>query len=153
MRSLNGHRSIVYAIESLSDGTIISGSTDKLAIIWDAKSGVKLNSFTPLSYITAIREISPQVIAIGFNTVNTVVFYRVNGSMTPVLIQSMDLPSQVTTIYSMVVASISDGSLMLYAGYNSGSVVFNVTDVNSITLSQIQTDVSFNLAMEKSGII
>ena len=106
-----------------------------------------------MSYITAIREISPQVIAIGFNTVNTMVFYRVNGSMTPVLIRSIDLPSQVTTVYSMVVASISDGSLMLYASYNSGSVVFNVTDVNSITLSQIQNDVSLNLAMEKSGMI
>ena len=142
----------MYTIESLSDGTIISGSTDKLAIIWDSNTGVKLNSFTPLSYITAIREISPQVIAIGFNTVNTMVFYRVNGSMTPVLIRSIDLPSQVTTIYSMVVASISDGSMLLYAGYNSGSIVFNATDINSITLSQIQTDVSFNLAMEKSGM-
>lgn len=157
-KALTGHTAYVMTIEVLSDGTFVSGSNDFTVIIWNANSGAQVKSFNPLNLrIAAIKEISPQVIAIGFDSNRTVVFYRVNGTMTPVLIKSIDLPSQINLIYSMLVATLSIGgvtSKILYAGSTNNTVVFNVTDLNNITYTIAPIpSTSTMLAFEKLCII
>lgn len=154
MRNLTGHTSSVYAIEYLSDGTVVSGAND--CIIWDPINGTQLVKFNPLSNtIFAIKEISPQVIAIG-GVVNTVVFYRVNGSMTPVLLKSTTLSSSLTYMYSMVVSTVyygsSNWSMLYVSSYNSYAVAFNITDLSNITPIQIDANGISLYAIEKSGI-
>lgn len=129
-------------IELLSDGTFISGSNDQFAIIWDQNTGEQLMKFNPLSLkINVIKEISPQVIAIGTGNNGTVAFYTVNGSQTPVLINKIDLSSQINLVFSMdlVTTSVNNGvsSKMLYTGCNNYSIVFDINDLNSITYDVI----------------
>ena len=131
----------------------MSGAND--CIIWDPINGTQLVKFNPLSNtIFAIKEISSQVIAIG-GVVNTIVFYRVNGSMTPVLLKSTTL-SSLNYMYSMVVSTVNYGSSnwsMLYvSSYSSYAVAFNITDLSNITPIQIDANGCSLYAIEKSGI-
>lgn len=155
MRNLTNHTSSVNTIEVLSDGTIVSGSNDMQAIIWDANSGEQLLSFNPLSLkINVIKEISPQVIAIGSVNNATVAFYRVNGSQTPVLITRIGF-SPIAIIYTMGFATFSTNGLnskILYAGCNSHFIVFNVTDLDNITYSVLPFAVGTVYSIEKSCI-
>lgn len=147
----------MLAIEHLSDGTIASGGSDSQLIIWDPNNGTQLTSLNPTSKaINVIKEISPLVIAIG-SSFNTLVFYRVNGSMTPVLINSIDLSTNVGNILSMVIATVTYGSVsskMLYVACdNSYSYALNITDVNNIASSEVVGSGGINFAIEKSSII
>lgn len=92
------------------------------------------------------------MIAVG-GTSNAVVFYRVNGSMTPVLIKSIIFSPSITYSFSMVIATISYGSfsskILYFIGLPyAGSI--NITDLTNITaLTSISNS---GLAIEKSGI-
>ena len=157
MRNLTGHTGSVYAIESLSDGTIVSGGGDNQAIIWNLTSGAMLASFNPFpNPIYAIREISPQIIAICGYT-NKVVFYKVNCSSVPSLIKSITT-SAATSYFSMIVTtSPIDGyntSLLYVSGSSSYAMSFNITNLNNITLLktvQIDSSSSALYAIEKTG--
>lgn len=148
------HSDPVSTIEILSDGTFVSGSADCKLYMWDLDNGTLLYTYQTSFAIYVIKEISPQVIAIG-GTTNSLKFYRVNGSMTPVLIKSIALSSQNNDIYCMVTAVISSGSLsskILYAGgINSFSTIVNITDLNYITFRQIVGTGSIIFAIEKSS--
>lgn len=156
--TLSEHSDAVFAIESLSDGTIVSSGADGRLIRWDLDNGMLLYNYEISYAINVIKEISHQVIAIG-GTTNTVNFYKVSGAVTPILISSIDLSSQNNDIYSMVIATISSGSLtskILYAGgVNSYSTMFNITDVNNITFSEIGGSLPGTgiYAIEKSSIL
>ena len=142
-------------IEVLSDGTIVSGSNDMQAIIWDPNSGEQLMSFNPLSLrITVIKEISPQVIAIGSAINATVAFYRVNGSQTPVLITRISF-SPIAIINTMGFATFSTNGLtskMLYAGCNSHIIMFDVTDLDNITYNVLNFAVGTVNSIERACI-
>ena len=156
MRNLTAHTNAVNAIESLSDGTIVSGGADYKVLVWNLTSGANLTSFSPLNTgIYVIKEISPQVIAVG-GTSNTMVFYRVNGSMTPVLLKSTTLPSNIYYTFGMVVSTVyygsSNWSMLYVSSYASYAVVFNITDLSNITPIQIDAVGNSLYAIEKSGI-
>ena len=92
------------------------------------------------------------MIAVG-GTSNAVVFYRVNGSMTPVLIKSITFSPSITFSISMVIATVSYGSFSSKILYFSGSPYagsINITDLTNIT---VLTSISNSgYAIEKSGI-
>ena len=153
--TLSGHADSVSTIESLSDGTIVSSGADGQLIIWDIDNGMLLYNYQISYTINVIKEISHQVIAIG-RTTNTMDFYKVNGAVTPILINSIGLSSQNNNVHSMVTATISSGSLsskILYAGGINSIFVFNITDVNNITFSEIVGTGGDIFAIEKSSIL
>lgn len=157
MRNLTGHTDSVYTIESLSDGTIVSGGGDNQAIIWNLTSGAMLTSFNPLSNtIYAIREISPQIIAICGST-SKVVFFKVNCSTIPSLIKSITTSAS-NSYFSMVVTTGPiDGynsSLLYVSCSGSYAMSFNIKNISSITLLktvQIDSSSSSLYAIEKTG--
>ena len=153
--TLSGHADSVSTIESLSDGNIVSSGADDQLIKWDIDNGMLLYNYQISYTINVIKEISPHVIAIG-GTTNTVDFYKVNGAVTPILIDSIGLSSQNNDVHSMVTATISSGSIsskILYAGGVDSIYMFNITDVNNITFNEIMGTGGEISAIEKSSIV
>lgn len=160
LSTLSGHTGAVYGIEYIPDGTVVTGSLDKTAIVWEPRTPKKLVTFNPISAgIYSIRLISQdQVIAIAGQSLR-IGFYRVNGGTTPVNIKTITASSAVSSIFSMMRYSLvynNVNSTLLYLGGSAGSygLSIDVTSVsNIVALKTVAIDTGSNqlYAVEKSS--
>lgn len=158
--TLSAHTGSIFAIEYMPDGTIVTGATDRLAMVWDPKIPQKLVQFNPLNAtIYAIRLVSQdQVVAIGGET-NMIVFYRINGASTPTLVKSIaSITPTGGFVYQLIIYNLmynNVNSTILYGSCSfSTAISIDVTHVsNIVTLNKIaiENNSSFMFAIEKGG--
>ena len=152
------HTNTIYSLELMPDGTILSGATDNLVVVWDPKTPKKLISFNPLNAgVYSIQLVSQdQVVAIAGLT-NKIVFYRINGSSIPILVKNVALPP-FNYVYSMITFNVmynNVNSFILYtAGPSSQAASINVTSMLTISLINtvtVDTKNTLLFAVEKSS--
>ena len=121
INTITGHTANVNILEILSNGQIMSGSSDNTVKIWN-QNGTISASFNPFGgSITCLREISTGFIAIGGKS-TSVYIYSTNGTLVYTLSAALSSAQCVgMTIYDKKILAIGQNSAQI--------VLFNISFV------------------------
>lgn len=116
--TLYGHTNAIKTLELLSNGNLVSGSTDAYAIVWNTTTGAQLNTFyaTGGQSVTCIKELSDGTIAFAGST-GSLNVYKLNSPTSQTLMDSIPfllnaaLPCQAIMLYNSSHLLVSSSGL------------------------------------------
>jgi WD40 repeat protein len=132
--TMSRHTELIIGLELLTDGTLLSASFDCTVNVWNTTSGALLNSFNPDNQaLNFIMQLSNEDVAVATNSLT---FWQINGTNTPVQVASNLVLPTTFSIYALAMVNCNT----LAAGRSDSSIVF--IDTFGYTVINIAVGVS-----------
>lgn len=145
--TLYGHINAIKTLELLSNGYLVSGSTDAYAIVWNITTGAQLNTFyaTGGQSVTCIKELSDGAIAFAGST-GSLNVYKLNSPTSQTLLDS--IPFLLNAAFPCQAMMLYNSSHLLVSSSGVKTEIINVASSSNIfwmkSLSISTTFVSSN---------
>ena len=138
LMTLYGHGNDVLVIDQLSNGNLISGSTDYNAIIWNLANGNQLNNMQPTSNaVNCLRELPDGNIAFAGGTSQAIYTWKISGTGVQNLVATSaniitNTPCQAMIAYnSSLLAVAASGTAEYLIDMTTSTNLHSVKSLNS----------------------
>ena len=114
--TLSGHTSNVNALQIMTNGLIVSGSSDYTVKVWNQTTGTNILSFNPFGdAVVCIKEISSGIFAVA-GLSESVYIYFTNGTLIYTFESILATQCNAMTVYNHKILAIGQesGTLLLY---------------------------------------
>lgn len=112
--TLSGHTGNVNALQIMTNGQIVSGSSDGTVKVWNQTTGTIIKSFSIIS-VTCIKEISNGIIVVAGQSESAYTYFT-NGTLIYTFDSVLSTRCNAMTVYNRKILAIGmeSGTLLLY---------------------------------------